>query len=198
MRRFAVVACGLVAGPVRRAVRAARDRGVRRRGLEEIALMLVLYAGHPAALEALRALNQAWPERASRAHEASAGNWRRRGAELCRRVYGPAFPRLLGAVRSLHPHLARWMIEQGYGRVLSRPGLTARERGLITVAVLAAIGRERQLVSHLIGARRLGATPRELRGAWALGFRAARGGARAASARAWRRAARVDRSPTGS
>lgn len=188
MLRFAIAARGLDAAPVRRAIRAARARGVQRTALEEIALMLVLYAGYPAALEALRALHDAWPSRAARTPEADAATWRRRGEALCRRVYGPAFPRLLASVRSLHPHLARWMIEQGYGRVLARPGLPARTRELVTVAVLAACGRERQLVSHLLGARRLGAPEAALRRAWSAGFSAAHGAARTASARAWRTA----------
>jgi alkylhydroperoxidase/carboxymuconolactone decarboxylase family protein YurZ len=86
----------------------------------------------------------------------------------------------------MHPDLATWMIEQGYGRVLARPGLGARERELVTIAVLAASGWERQLVSHLIGAGRLGAAAADVRRAWTIGARAGERSARAASRRAWR------------
>ncbi|HYM80663.1 MAG TPA: carboxymuconolactone decarboxylase family protein [Candidatus Limnocylindria bacterium] len=106
-----------------------------------------------------------------RAPRASPVDWCRQGAALCRRVYGPVMPRLLESVQALHPDLATWMVEQGYGRVLSRPGLGARERELVTVAVLAQSGWERQLVSHLLGAARLGAEPRSIRRAAALGAR---------------------------
>ena len=80
------------------------------------------------------------------------------------------------------------MIEQGYGRVLGRGGLPAATRELVAVAVLAAGGWERQLVSHLLGADRLGATRPEIRSALRAGLRAGGSTRRGAAARAWRRA----------
>jgi hypothetical protein len=80
------------------------------------------------------------------------------------------------------------MIEQGYGRVLTRPGLSGPVRELIAVTVLAALGWERQLVSHLLGAVRLGATPAAIRRACRTGTRGGVPGAAAAAARAWRTA----------
>ena len=150
--------------------------------------MLVLYAGYPAALEALRELLAGWPGRAARSREGGPIRWRRRGAALCRRVYGPVYPRLLRTVRSLHPDLAVWMEEQGYGRVLARPGLSVRVRELVTVAVLVQAGWERQLVSHLLGAGRVGATPAEIRSAVGLGARDASVANRRIARRAWRTA----------
>jgi alkylhydroperoxidase/carboxymuconolactone decarboxylase family protein YurZ len=134
--------------------------------------MLMLYAGFPGALEGLRALNASWPGRARRTREGTPASWRRRGLALCRRVYGPAIARLLPAVRALHPDLEVWMVEHGYGRVLARPGLGARERELVTVAALAALGWERKLVSHVLGAARLGASAADVREALAIGAQA--------------------------
>ena len=145
--------------------------------------MLVVYAGFPAALEAFRALDRAWPghPRATRA-EGDPATWQRRGAALCRRVYGPAYPSLIARVRAMHPDLATWMEETGYGRVLSRRGMPARERELVAVAVLAATGWRRQLVSHLLGAAHLGADRRAIAAAVAAGLAA--GGPRATARRA--------------
>jgi 4-carboxymuconolactone decarboxylase len=184
--RFAIAGALGREGATRRALRAARARGVPRRACEETALMLVLYAGYPAALEALRMLNEVWPGRARGGREGDPGAWRRRGEALCRRVYGPSYSRLVARVRSLHPDLARCMVEQGYGRVLSRPGLGVRAREALTVAVLAATGRERQLVSHLEGARRVGVTGAGAR--HALRVALAAGAPRATVRRAWGRA----------
>jgi 4-carboxymuconolactone decarboxylase len=154
---------------------------------EEAALMLMLYAGYPAALEGLRVLNEVWPGRARRTREGGPARWRAAGERLCARVYGPSYPRLVPAVRALHPDLAAWMVEHGYGRVLSRPGLSARERELLTVAALAALGWPRQLVSHLLGALRVGAPAREVEAALLLGAEQA-GPARFAAAQAeWAR-----------
>lgn len=65
-------------------------------------------------------------------------------------------------MKLLHPALAEGILEEGYGRVLSRPGLTPRERELILVPLLASLGAWRQLPGHASGALRVGATRREL------------------------------------
>lgn len=82
---------------------------------------------------------------------------------LCKRIYGPTYPALMRRMSAFHPDLAAWILEDGYGRVLSRPGLPAKTRELLAVAALAALGLGRQLDSHLRGAKRLGASEAELR-----------------------------------
>jgi 4-carboxymuconolactone decarboxylase len=66
------------------------------------------------------------------------------------------YERLRDNVRALHPALDEWMILEGYGKVLSRPGLDLPRRELCIVAACAATGQERQLHSHLHGARNAG------------------------------------------
>lgn len=148
--------------------------------------MLVLHAGYPAALEACGLLLQTWPGRARRSREGGVAAWRASGERLCARVYGVQYRKLVANVDALHPDLAVMMIEQGYGRVLSRPGLDAVTRELVAVTVLASSGWERQLVSHLIGARHMGATRPAIRGAVNAGLRGGAPELRAAAAKAWR------------
>jgi alkylhydroperoxidase/carboxymuconolactone decarboxylase family protein YurZ len=186
MLRFAAHAALRDAAAARRALLRARAFGARRVAAEEIALMLVLYAGYPAALESMRIVSDAWPGRARRSREGTAAARRARGERLCRRVYGPQFERLASRVRDLHPDLVVWMIEDGYGRVLARPGLSSGERERVTVAVLAATGWERQLVSHLLGAARIGVTRLRVAEAWRIGRLVSVD--RAAADRAWRAA----------
>jgi 4-carboxymuconolactone decarboxylase len=50
-----------------------------------------------------------------------------------------------------------------WGGVWARPGLDRRTRSCVTVALLAALGRDRELATHLRGALRNGVTPDELR-----------------------------------
>ena len=67
-------------------------------------------------------------------------------------------------LNALHPDLASWVVRDGYGRVLSRGGLAIRERELLAVAALAALGGlEKQLESHVRGARRVGASDVQIR-----------------------------------
>lgn len=169
----------------------ARAAGAKRKAAEESALMLMLYAGYPGALEGLRVLNTAWPGRARRSREGTPASWRRRGRALCRRVYGPAYDKLIPAVTTLHPDLAAWMEEHGYGRVLGRPGLGVIARELITVAALGALGWERQLVSHVLGAKRVGASDAAIEAALDAGAAAADPRARAIVERTRERARRL-------
>jgi len=60
--------------------------------------------------------------------------------------------------------LGRYIVEFAFGDIYSRPGLSLRDRELITVAMLAAMGaREPQLDVHLRGALNVGVTIEELR-----------------------------------
>ena len=62
-------------------------------------------------------------------------------------------------VRALHRDMERWMVVEGYGKVLARPGLDLPTRELCIVAILAATGWEPQLHSHLRGALHAGCDP---------------------------------------
>jgi len=186
LAEFAVAIVGREPIRARRILLRLRAAGARRVLAEETALMLVPHAGYPAALEALRALHEAWPGHARTARALTTARVRARGAALCRRVYGAVTPRLLASLRTLHPDMAEWVVADGYGRVLSRPGMSARARELVAVAVLGATGWERQLVSHLRGASRCGASPRELERALAAG--GARRDRSTLAQRAWRTA----------
>jgi len=178
--RFAATAATRDLRGAARAVTRARAAGWPRGAVEEVALMLILHAGFPAALEAMNVLQSEWPGRARATAPRSPAAWRARGARVCARVYGRSFPKLVANVRALHPDLAGLMVEIGYGRVLSRPRLDGRSRELVAVAVLASFGWERQLVSHLLGARRFGATAGEARRAARIGARAGGDAVRAA------------------
>lgn len=49
-----------------------------------------------------------------------------------------------------------------FGSVWSRPDLAVRDRSLITVAMLAALGRQEELSAHLRGALNVGISRQEL------------------------------------
>ena len=53
------------------------------------------------------------------------------------------------AVRDIVPGLINYSEKWLFGEVWERPGLSKRDRSLIVVATLIALGRERQLVGHL-------------------------------------------------
>jgi 4-carboxymuconolactone decarboxylase len=127
--------------------------------MEEVILQSYLFAGFPRALNAARIWRSlVGPPSASAAAESGGvTEWRARGEKTCRVVYGGAYERLRENIRELHPLLDEWMIVDGYGKVLSRPGLDLQTRELCIIAACAASGQQRQLHSHLRGALNAGA-----------------------------------------
>ena len=62
----------------------------------------------------------------------------------------------------LAPDFYRYVAETAYGMIWSRPGLAMRDRSLVTVAQLAALGKTDELKAHLAGALNLGISEEEL------------------------------------
>lgn len=130
---------------------------VKAEWIEELILQSYLFCGFPRSLNAMREWRRLTGERAE-SHPATGDmeEWRRRGEETCRLVYGKMYDRLRVNIRELHPELDEWMIVEGYGKVLSRPGLDLARRELCIVAACAASTQDRQLHSHLHGALNVG------------------------------------------
>src|SRR5918992_3105479 len=133
--------------------------------IEELILQTYLFAGFPRGLNAMRewrrASGLAAPER-DEGERPDISTWTREGEKTCRTVYGRMYERLRVNIRDLHPALDAWMIVEGYGKVLSRPGLDLKRRELCAVAACAVLEQDRQLHSHLHGALNAGATTAEV------------------------------------
>jgi len=134
--------------------------------VDEVILQSYLFAGFPRTLNAARMWRAASGVRAPLEDESASARdieeWEKSGEETCAIVYGASYEMLRRNVREIHPALDAWMITDGYGKVLSRPGLDLKRRELCVVAACAAAGQQRQLHSHLHGAINSGATPEEI------------------------------------
>jgi 4-carboxymuconolactone decarboxylase len=151
----------------RAALRIALRDGVAPERLREAVLQTYLFAGYPRAINALGELSALSPVPGPGVDPgADAGQmpqWRERGEDLCRRVYGEErYPRLLELMGRISPELGRWMVVEGYGKVLSRPGLDAVTRELVAVGALLVLHVPAQLAAHLRGALLVGARPDEV------------------------------------
>jgi len=62
----------------------------------------------------------------------------------------------------LAPDFYRYVAASAFGMLWDRPGLELRDRSLVTVAQLAALGRTDELRAHLRGALNLGISEEEL------------------------------------
>jgi 4-carboxymuconolactone decarboxylase len=129
----------------------------------EAILQSYLFTGYPLALDAMLTLqeitNDVFPDmQLPPAEDMNIAAFSERGESLCKQVYGSVYDRMMERFERATPELRTWLEVEGYGKVLSRPGLPMLERELCIIAMLAALGRDTQLHSHLRGALRFGAT----------------------------------------
>lgn len=85
-----------------------------------------------------------------------------------REVQGRLWPRVASSpggafpAARLAPDFYRYVAASAFGMIWSRPGLATRDRSLVTVAQLAALGHTDELRAHLAGARNVGISREEL------------------------------------
>jgi len=129
--------------------------------LREALRMVHLFAGFPRALDALVAAAPSLPSPDREPAEDRAA-FAARGRALFDRVYGADAGRVHERLAALDPSLTAWVIEDAYGRVLSRSGLSAADRERLAVVMLAAQGLRNQLPGHVRGALACGASRAEV------------------------------------
>lgn len=158
--RLAAAVAGADEVAVRRAVADAAE-ATPAAWVEEVLLQSYLFCGFPRTLNSMREWRRVSgvgaPPSDDDGDAGDAAAWRARGEDTCATVYGRLYDGLRRNVRALHPALDEWMVVEGYGKILSRPGLDLARRELCVVAACAAARQGRQLHSHLHGALNAGA-----------------------------------------
>jgi 4-carboxymuconolactone decarboxylase len=87
-----------------------------------------------------------------------------RGMAVRRAVLGDAHvDRATAAANAFTAEFQTFITEHVWGALWTRPGLQRRERSLITLALLAGLGRAEELPLHVRGALHNGLTPDEIR-----------------------------------
>ena len=85
-----------------------------------------------------------------------------RGLQVRKEVLGREHvERAQARATPLDADFQRWITETAWGGVWARPNLDRRTRSLITIAILAALGRE-ELDLHLRASRNTGTTPEDI------------------------------------
>ena len=131
----------------------ASATGVQDGALHEALLQVVAYGGYPRALEGLGLLARRRrapppPERPDPPHDAGRATWDA--------VYREHAENVLAGLEGLMPGLSRRVLDGAYRHILSRPGLSLRDRELLAVAALALMALPAPLGSHVRGALRNG------------------------------------------
>ena len=143
-------------------MRAALAAGIRLRAIDEIIMQSHLFLGFPAMIEAARIFGRVHPRRYGKKtlpqayDDKAVKSWNKDGLDKIRHIYGPAFDRLVAYINSFSPQVLTWMINDGYGQVLSRPGVSFQLRELSVVATLTVTSYTNQLGAHIRGALNVG------------------------------------------
>lgn len=136
----------------------------------EAFLQLHLFAGYPCSLTALTILGTEFqtlfPKRSiAKLIDNEPFNYqvyKDRGLQTCELVYTNTFAPLMAKLKEFSPQLQEWMLIDGYGKTLSRSGLSIQQREILVVTVLLVQGWKKQLYSHIRGAKNVGCTQKVL------------------------------------
>ena len=87
-----------------------------------------------------------------------------RGMRVRREVLGDAHvDQAQARTTAFDAPFQQFITEVAWGSVWAREGIDVKTRSLITIALLAALGRREELELHLRATRNTGATPEEIR-----------------------------------
>lgn len=78
-------------------------------------------------------------------------------------IDGTAGANVIDALKDIAPELGHQVVAWGFGEIYSRPGLDPRDRQLVTLGMLTALGGcEPQLDVHINAALNVGLTPQQI------------------------------------
>lgn len=78
-------------------------------------------------------------------------------------IDGAAGANVISALEDVSPELAHQVVSWGFGEIYSRPGLEPRDRQLVTLGMLTALGgAEPQLEVHVNASLNVGLTPHQI------------------------------------
>jgi 4-carboxymuconolactone decarboxylase len=85
------------------------------------------------------------------------------GWEVLSSVDGEAGERVIDSLSAIAPELVHQIVAWGYGEIYARPGLAPRDRQLVTLGILTALGdTDAELEVHIGAALTVGLTPEQI------------------------------------
>ncbi|MCP4581402.1 MAG: hypothetical protein GY839_07265 [candidate division Zixibacteria bacterium] len=148
----------------------AIERSVEPGEIYEVLLQGYLFLGYPVAIESFFVFDEVTGPR-----QAAGDNFfeevpvwdynllKTQGKRTAQKVYAENFKPVFNNIWRLSPDLASGMVLEGYGRIISRPGLNLIEREFAVISALIVTDMPRQLYSHLRGSLNAGAHPTQIR-----------------------------------
>jgi 4-carboxymuconolactone decarboxylase len=85
-----------------------------------------------------------------------------RGQRLLRETNGETGLKVLEVLSDVSPELGNQVVGWAFGEIQARPNLSRRDRQLLNLGMLTALGTERQLELNINSALNIGLTPEEI------------------------------------
>jgi 4-carboxymuconolactone decarboxylase len=173
----ALAALGNAAPQLRFHIGGALNVGCTRREIVEVFLHATVYAGFPAALNALSAARAVFADRpadpgddparpgsgAASPGTGADGDRYHRGLDALRAVDGPHGVDVVRSLDDIAPDLGRYLVEYVFGDIYAREGLSLPLRELASVAMCTALGTAApQLRVHIRGFLNVGGSREEI------------------------------------
>jgi 4-carboxymuconolactone decarboxylase len=173
----ALAALGNAAPQLRFHIGGALNVGCTRREIVEVFLHATVYAGFPAALNALSAARAVFADRPADPGDDPArpgsgaaspgtgpdGDRYHRGLDALRAVDGPHGVDVVRSLDDIAPDLGRYLVEYVFGDIYAREGLSLPLRELASVAMCTALGTAApQLRVHIRGFLNVGGSREEI------------------------------------
>jgi len=135
----------------------------------EVLLQGYLFCGYPRAIESFFCLKEILDKKDMNFLDKmeyrslrDSAHLIKKGESLSGKVHGEKMADIRNKIDDICPDLGYLMIAEGYGHVLCRDGLDLKSRELAVVASLTALRTDRQLHSHIRGARNVGCRDLEI------------------------------------
>ncbi|AYD89383.1 carboxymuconolactone decarboxylase [Actinomyces lilanjuaniae] len=163
----ALAALGNAPSQLRFHIRGALNVGCAPEHIIESLIQLTVYAGFPAALNAVSAARDVFADQGvvptPTHHQTDALSRFDTGSTLLERIDGTGGTAVINSLADIAPDLGRFIVEYSFGDVYARPGLSLRLRELVTVAACTALGTcAPQLRIHMQGYLNVDGTTGEL------------------------------------
>ena len=135
--------------------------------IQEILLQTHLFAGVPVVINAFQAFRSYCKDHGiaiprTTHQEIPRDELRRRGRGAFDIIYQDKADAIISSIAEAHEEFAEFIMCDAYGRILTRETLSLRLRELSVVNVLLTLNITRQMVGHMRGALRCGASADEI------------------------------------
>jgi len=141
--------------------------------VKEVILQMAVYSGFPTCINAMNAFKEVLAERQARglkdnvgeaASKAEALSHLKRGEEDLSQLDSLQVDKLRKSFDDISPELVTYILEFGYGDILSRNNLSKKHRQIATIAALTAMGNSwPQLKFHIQAGLNIGLTVEEVK-----------------------------------